>query len=633
MNLSLLKMIGILSGLSLGCLCMALPSPAAPPQQGRNAAVPPKPSKSETGVEPERSKTFVKPEAPTQSGAKLPTLRRLTRYEYDRTLHDLIGIDFNSQNAVGIPEETVPLGFDNMATAMNIAPTLMEKYMAAADKILERLTAGPNGRVADGNDDTNKAQAAHNALFRVKPGKEMPPREAARANLSPFVQRAWRRPVSEAEIEALLKLYDRAAARNLPFEEAMRPALKATLVSPWFLFRVEPNTGGATNGLVRVGDYALASRLSYFLWSSMPDAVLFDLAAQNQLLDPTVLQAQVKRMLADPKAHALTENFAAQWLQIRRLPQARPSTDFFPTFNGDLRETMYDETATFFDKLREEDRSTLDLLDADYTYLNEALATHYGIAGVSGPQMRLVKLRPEDHRGGLLGMSSVLALTSHTYRTSPTLRGKWILEVLFGTPPPPPPPGVSQIRDEQQKQKTGTTFRALLAQHAGQPACAGCHAKIDPLGFAMENYDAIGRWRKEQGGQPLDTAGMLPTGEKLNGSDALKRLLIQRKEIFLRNMTGQMLAYALGRQLERADTATINDIAADMQQNGSRFSVLVTDLVMSRTFRYRRNVAVPPDIAPPAAPPPAKPPGLHPAKPVPLQPVAPAAHRKSNRGR
>ena len=585
MNLPVVKAVGTLSALSLGGLCLAVPAP----QQSRKPAAKPK---------PDMPGAVGKSVAETPAGMELPMLRRLTRYEYDRTIHDLIGIDFNSQNAVGIPEETVSLGFDNMATAMDIAPTLMEKYMAAADKILERLTAGPNGKVVEAGDDWNKAQAAHNALFISRPGKEMSAREAAHADLLLFVQRAWRRPVSETEIEALLKLYDRAAARSLPFEEAMRPALKAVLVSPWFLFRVEPNSGSAASGLVRVSDYALASRLSYFLWSSMPDATLFDLAAKNQLSDPDVLQAQVKRMLADPRARALTENFAAQWLQIRRLPNARPSTDFFPTFTSDLKDAMYDETATFFDKLREEDRSVLDLLDADYTYLNEELAKHYGISGVSGPQMRLVKLRPEDHRGGLLGMSSVLALTSHTYRTSPTLRGKWILEVMFGTPPPPPPPGVSQIVDEEKKQKTGSTFRELLAQHASQPACAGCHAKIDPLGFAMENYDAIGRWRKDQGGQPLDTKAQLPTGEKLNGSDELKRLLIQRKEVFLKNMTGQMLSYALGRQLQPADAATIDEVVSDMQQNDNRFSVLVTDLVMSRAFRYRHNVAVPADTTP-----------------------------------
>lgn len=598
MNLPIAKAIWTLSVLSLGGLCLALPSPAAPPQKSRKPAATPK---------EETSKAVGKQDGAARAGTELPTLRRLTRYEYDRTLRDLIGIDFNSRNAVGIPEETVTLGFDNMATAMDIAPTLMEKYMAAADKILERLTAGPNGKVAEAGDDWSRAQAAHNALFAVKPGKEISAREAARADLAPFVQRAWRRPVSETEIEALLKLYDRAAARSLPFEEAMRPALKAVLVSPWFLFRVEPNAVGASSGLVRVGDFALASRLSYFLWSSMPDATLFDLAAQNQLSDPTVLQAQVKRMLADPKAHALTENFAAQWLQIRRLPNARPSTDFFPTFTSDLKDAMFDETATFFDKLREEDKSVLNLLDADYTYLNEALAKHYEISGIRGPQMRLVKLRPEDHRGGLLGMSSVLALTSHTYRTSPTLRGKWILEVMFGTPPPPPPPGVSQIADEEKKRKTGTTFRELLAQHASQPACAGCHAKIDPLGFAMENYDAIGRWRRDQGGQPLDTKAQLPTGEKLNGSDELKRLLIQRKEVFLRNMTGQMLSYALGRQLQPADAVTVDDVVSDMQQNDDRFSVLVTDLVLSRAFRYRHNVAVPADPTPAKASQPAKP--------------------------
>ncbi len=580
------KTILILSAATFAGACLALPSPAVPPRPVKKPApnVPP---------------VVVKP---ADSGQ--PTVRRLTRYEYDRTLHDLIGIDFNSQNAVGITDEPVTYGFDNMATALNVPSTLMEKYMAAADKILDRLTAGPDGKVADAGDDRGKAQRAHDALFFVKPGKDAPPRDVAQRILEKFAGRAWRRPLTASETTALMQLYDRTAVRNNPFEAALRPALKVVLVSPWFLFRIEPNTGSTANGLVKVGDYALASRLSYFLWSSMPDDRLFELAGQNQLSDPTVLEEQVKRMLADSHAKALTENFAAQWLQLRRLPQARPSTDFFPTFNSDLKEAMYDETATFFDNLREEDRPVLNLLDADYTYVNEDLAKHYNLPAVSGRQMRQVKLRPEDHRGGLLGMGSMLALTSHTYRTSPTLRGKWMLEVLFGTPPPPPPPGVSQIVDEEKKQKTGTTFRALLAQHASQPACAGCHAKIDPLGFAMENYDAIGRWRTSQGDSALDTTSQLPTGEKLNGADELKRLLLQRKEVFVRNMTVQMMTYALGRELQPADSPAVNDIVHDLQQHDCRFSVLASDIVLSRTFRYRRNVPIPAEPKPvlPATP-------------------------------
>ena len=224
-----------------------------------------------------------------------------------------------------------------------------------------------------------------------------------------------------------------------------------------------------------------------------------ELAAEHKLSDPKTLEAQVRRMLADPRARALTDQFGAQWLQIRKLSDARPSTEFFPTFTQELRKAMYDETATYFDKLREEDRSVLELLNSDYTYLNGPLAQHYKISGVDGPAMRRVSLKPADHRGGLLGMGSILALTSHTFRTSPTKRGKWILEVIFGTPPPPPPANAGVLKEDSDKKKAVKTFREQLARHAGQAACAACHKKMDPLGFALENFDAVGQWRDNSG--------------------------------------------------------------------------------------------------------------------------------------
>lgn len=306
-------------------------------------------------------------------------------------------------------------------------------------------------------------------------------------------------------------------------------------------------------------------------------------------------------MLSDPKARAFTDNFATQWLQIRKLTEARPSTDFFPTFTTSLREAMYDEATTFFDMLRQEDRSILDLLDSDYTYINEELAKHYNLPNVAGKQTRLVRLKPEDHRGGLLGMGAVLALTSHTYRTSPTLRGKWILDVLFGTPPPPPPPGVSVIEDEQKKQKSGETFRELLAQHARRPACAGCHSKMDPLGFALESYDAIGRWRTDLGGKPLDTSAQLPTGEKLQGAQELKRLVVRRQEAFVRNMAERTLSYAIGRELVATDEPTVAQINADLKKNDHRFSALIRAVVKSVPFQYHRNPPAPAAIGAPAA--------------------------------
>jgi hypothetical protein len=337
-----------------------------------------------------------------------------------------------------------------------------------------------------------------------------------------------------------------------------------------------------------VSDAELAVRLSYFLWSTTPDETLASLADAGKLSAPAVLAEQVKRMLASPKARTLTESFGRQWLQLDKLNTARPSTEFFPAFNSKLRRALYDETFTFFDKLREEDRSVLELLDADYTYVNADLARHYGLPAVTGNEVRRVELKPEDHRGGLLGMGSVLALTSHTFRTSPTLRGKYVLEVLLGTPPPPPPPNAaSKLKEERGKEPK--SFREQLAQHAGDPSCSGCHRKLDPLGFALDNYDAVGAWRVSTPEKPLDTTGELPTGEKLTGVPELKQVLLRRKDEYVRNLSGQLLSYALGRELQDSDEWTLRQVATDVGKGGYRFSALITEIVKSVPFQYRRG--------------------------------------------
>lgn len=561
----------LVSLLALGSLCFALPSSSSRAKVSRVAALDP-------GAAP---------------------LRRLTRYEYDRTLQDLLGIEFNSREVVGMPEDTAGIHFDNLAVNLNAPPTLLEKYETATDKILENLIAGADGRVPDVG-DRDRAQRAHDALFFVKPEKETSSEDAARKILQRFAEKAYRRPVTPIELTALTRLFNLATANGETFEIALSRPLKAILLSPYFLFRVEKEAPGTTPGKVSpLDDYAFATRLSYFLWASMPDDELFRLAQARKLSDPTLRAQQIRRMLADPKARSLTENFAGQWLQTRHLPGARPSQDVFPTFTSGLRDAMYKETATFFDKLREEDGNLLDLLDADYTYLNEELARHYGIEGVSGEKMQRVKLKPEYHRGGLLGMGSILSLTSHTFRTSPTLRGKWVLEVIFGTPPPPPPPGVSQIADEHKAQQKVSTFRELLAQHSTNPGCAGCHKLIDPPGFALENYDAIGRWRTSLGDKPLDTKTQFITGEKINGADEFKKLVLTRREEFTRNVVGQTLVYALGRELTEGDNETINRIALDLKKQNGRFSALVLGVVESVPFRYRRSGdTVMPAIAP-----------------------------------
>ncbi|MDB5389424.1 MAG: Protein of unknown function (DUF1587)/Protein of unknown function (DUF1592)/Protein of unknown, partial [Planctomycetaceae bacterium] len=304
----------------------------------------------------------------------------------------------------------------------------------------------------------------------------------------------------------------------------------------------------------------------------------------------TVLEQQVRRMLADTRAKTLTENFAARWLQITKLQTARPSTEFFPEFNPNVRQAMYDETITFFDFLRSENRSLLDLLDADYTFVNEELAKYYGLPDVKGRDMQRVALKAEHRRGGLLGMGSVLALTSHTSRTSPTMRGKWILEVIFGTPPPPPPANVSQIKDEQDKKKEAQTFREKLLQHAHDASCAACHRRMDPLGFALDNYNAVGVWREKVGDHSVDATGELPTGEKLNGVSDLKRVILLQKDAFVRNLTEQMLIYALGRELDFYDDCPVHEIADQLKANDYRFSTLILGIVKSYPFLNRKNM-------------------------------------------
>lgn len=501
-----------------------------------------------------------------------PVVRRLTPGEYNRTVRDLLGVDADIAGAAGFPDDTVSEAFDNLSAALNFSDALTEKYFTAADLVIERLYAPP----AKGP--------------KPKPG-ELPPLVAKvtkpddpKGTVAELMRRAYRRPVEAKEVERLLTLHDKAAKGGANFADALKPVFKAVLVSPHFLLRVERDRP-KEEGSYRVSEYELATRLSYFLWSSMPDAELFALAEKGELSKPAVFEAQVRRMLADPKARALTDTFAEQWLHLKKLPEARPSTEFFPTFTPRLRMAMGDEVRSFFDALRIGNGPITDLLDADYTYVNADLAKHYGINGVAGPEMRRVAL-PDPNRGGLLGMSAVLSLTSHTNRTSPTLRGKYVLDVILGTPPPPPPPGVSQI-DEAKAPKELKTFRDKLAAHATQAACAGCHAKIDPLGFGLENFDAIGRWRPS--GRDIDATGKLPSGEAFNGPKELKAVLLKKKPRFVENVTEKLLTFALGRELQPSDMPAVKAIASDLEKNGYKFDVLVLGVARSFPFQYRRN--------------------------------------------
>jgi len=404
----------------------------------------------------------------------------------------------------------------------------------------------------------------------------------AREVLLPVVSRAYRRPATAGELDRLLGVYETARDQGESIQRAMQVALTAVLVSPSFLYRVEKDPPA---GEVRdLDDFELASRLSYFLWSSMPDRELLAAALRHELHTPEQLVAQSQRMLADPKARALVDNFAGQWLQLRSLESFAPDRKRFPEFDDDLRRSMRRETEEFFARIVREDRSIVEFLDADWSILDERLARHYGIDGVSGNEFRQVAV-DRGARGGLLGQASILAVTSNPTRTSPVKRGKWILENLFAAPPPPPPPNVPELQDTGA-QLTGT-LRQRMEQHRVDPACAGCHKLMDPLGFGLENYDAIGHWRTEDGGAPIDAGGEMPDGGRFNGPAELRAILLLRQDEFRRCLAEKLLTYALGRGLEWYDACGVERIASATAAGRDRFSVLVAEIVTSPAFRQR----------------------------------------------
>lgn len=492
-------------------------------------------------------------------------IHRLSRTEYNNTVRDLFGVTYR-------PADSFPAdgsgggGFDNNADTLFIPPILMERLLDAATEVLREA---PPAR-----------------LFFVRPSKSVSARQAAFRILSHCALRGYRRPPEPAEVQQLLRLYDLAAKRSEKFEDAVRYALKAVLVSPNFLFRVEKDLG--TTEAYPISDYELASRLSYFLWSSMPDDELFRLARLKQLRSPKVLEAQVRRMLQSPKSRALADSFAGQWLRVKELyTTARPDPRRFPEYTPALRDAMYGETIEFFNAVLRENASLLKLLDADYTYVNETLAKHYGIEGVAGPQFRRVALS-DGRRGGVLTQASVLTVTAYPRRTSPVLRGKWVLEEVLGAEVPPPPPNAGGLPADERS-RGGLTFRQRLEQHRVKPECASCHSRMDPIGFGLENFDAVGRWRADVAGEPVDASGVLSTGEKFTGPAELKRLLMGRKDEFVRNTTEKMLAYALGRGLEPYDIPTVRKITQAVAKDGYKSSTLVLEVVKSYPFQYRKD--------------------------------------------
>jgi cytochrome c551/c552 len=409
----------------------------------------------------------------------------------------------------------------------------------------------------------------------------------ARRILSKLAQRAYRRPVSAADLDLLLPFY-KEGRRKGTFETGIQLALRRLLASPTFVFRAENDPPNAKPGAAfKISDLELATRLSFFLWSSIPDDTLIDLGARNSLHQPGVLEEQVQRMLRDPRADALAKNFAGQWLHLRNLENKRPNTDEFPDFDNDLRVAFRREAEMFFTSIMREDRSVVDLLTADYTFVDERLARHYGIPEVYGSRFRRVTLGPElDARRGLLGKGAILMATSQADRTSPVLRGKWILENLIGTTPPPPPGNVPPL--DAQPGVTPRTIRERMAAHR-QPACAGCHRLIDPLGFALESFDAVGAWRTQENGRPVDSSAQLADGTPVNGVAELRNTLTAHPDAFTQTLTEKMMVYALGRGLQYYDMPVIRGIVREAGTKNRSFSSIVLGIARSAPFQMRNS--------------------------------------------
>lgn len=635
------------------------------------------------------------------------TLRRLNREEYNNTVRDLMGVSIRP--ADDFPSDDVGYGFDNIGDVLSMSPLLMEKYLAASEKVVKAAIRIPKTKVqsvdggsmattpgafardgamffgsngtasskfkvttggwyrirlklgeqhagdqnalidlkldrdklttfevrdpmgAPGNYDfptkltpgeynigvtfTNdyyrapsngqKAQDRNVILtsleligpiedgqiktpFQQKMVPSIPPKEgwdlAARNALGGFATRAYRRPVTTEELDRLVTVFKYGAKSSDSYEVGIQLACQAVLCNPNFLFRVELD--GATSTTARaLNGYEVASRLSYFLWSSMPDDTLFAYAKSGEILKPEVMAEQVKRMIQDPRSDALVENFATQWLQLRKLSNFEPDTKQYPAFNSELREAMFTETRMYFTEVMRGNKPISEFLDSKYTYVNEPLAKLYGIAGVSGKDFKRVSTEGTG-RGGVITQASVLAITSNPTRTSPTKRGRWILEQILGTPPPPPPPGVPDLAEKHITEKM--SVRQKLEEHRKNPTCAACHREMDALGFGFENFDPIGKFRTADGAAPIDASVDLPGGRKFTGATQLKTILMADKQLFARSFVEKLMTYAIGRGVDVQDRCFVDSVVKETASGNYKFGDIVAKIVVSDPFKKRK---------------------------------------------
>jgi hypothetical protein len=498
------------------------------------------------------------------------TVRRLNRVEYQNTIRDLLHVEIDAARDLG--SDPAGNGFDNQGDTLFIPPVLMEKYVDATKRIVEAAFTQESSR---------------QVVASRRPIADVTVADLARMELADQLPRAFRRPVEEREIDRRVGLVVAAVERGEPYEAGMKAAWESILLSPNFLFRMEKNQAPEeSTEAYRITDHELAVRLSYMLWASMPDQELFDFAHKGTLHEPDVLAVQVERMLRDPKSISLAEDFASQWFGFRDMRTYEMDLRRYGGFNG-VREHMYAESIAFFDHLFRENAPITDILDCNYAFVNSKLASHYGLPAVEGDAIQRVLL-PDRRRGGVIGMGSTLVVTSYPTRTSPVIRGKWVLEQILGTPPPPPPPSVKPIsRDDSVKD--GLTLRQRLEKHRQVESCASCHAKMDPIGFGLENYDGVGQWRDQDNGLAVDNVGTLPDGTEVRGPEGIKDALLARKDLFVRQMVEKMLVYALGRGLDYYDECTVRETMDRLASHEYRSHELVQAIASSYPFGHRRN--------------------------------------------
>jgi hypothetical protein len=499
-------------------------------------------------------------------------IRRLSKSEYGNTLHDLY--DVTPLIADSLPEEVVGEGYLN-----SISPLQSELFLDIANKVVDQVVSP----------DDKAPTKVQKRLFGEAPSNCADLRKVARRVARALARDAYRRPPTEAELDVLVGIFDLARDNKLSYTASLGLMWKAVLVSPQFLFITPGNEADSKDPIVPLDDYQLASRLSYLLWSAPPDAELSALADKGELHNPEMLRAQVERLLKHDRSRALFDGFGAQWLGVGGLERQTFDPDVFPQMTPVLRKSMLEEVRLFFQSIVRENQSVFRFVDSDYTFLNEPLAELYGLEqSVHGTTMRRVKLE-NPNRGGILGMPATLATTSFPNRTSPVRRGVWVLEQVLGERIPPPPPDVPELEEQEQENVEGLTLRQRTELHQSDPTCANCHKVLDPIGFGLENFDAIGRWReKNDVGVAIDSAGRLPNGETFSNPAELKGLLAQRKAELARNLTERLLAYAVGRQLEGYDEIVVDQLMVKIAADNCRVRTIITEVITSYLFTHRK---------------------------------------------